>query len=572
MLLTAVSDGTLHYGALLNAKDSVFEVEVPRKFLPEGLVHFSVLEPSGRPLASRLVYHNTQERQLGIAVSPEKDAYAIRDSIALRIKVTDGTGNPVQGNFSMAVTDDSQVKVNSLKENIYSRYFLSAELKGHIEDPGFYFSTDTLAAAALDNLLLTQGWVRYDQTIWPRSGQLAYSPEPYFRVGGTVKNTLGRVVEQANVVLLASTGSPAFFADTLTDSRGRFLFDDIPSFDTAGFVIQARNRRNKSFNIGIDLDMDAQPPLLPMKPSVMQKSWFVNIDTSLQRHVLDHLEHQQQLHFGESSGDLKSIMLQEVEVMGKKVVLGSKNLNGPGEADQSLVEDELLERADKTLLQILEEKINGFRLGIFPPGIHGKLEFMVSDKKARLIFDGMDLEFFYDPERPTLSPREDHMEFLKDYLRQYSGEDVLGVEVMYSMRYSNRYNSKHLSIDEILERAAQTTVYIEITTRNGNGPFMRKTPGVVHFRPMPFAWPREFYRPRYAVAEPPGPARDLRSTIHWEPMVFTDENGEAVVSFYAADRPGSYTIWLEGMDGNGNFGVEHRRLPITQPPSLSSAY
>lgn len=559
VILTGQSRGTMHYGAVLTITDSLMYTAIPRAYFPEGIIDFSVLDASGRPLAARRIYNDTRKSGLLVSVTPEKRQYGTRDSVALKIRVTDSLGRPVRGNFSMAITDDSRVAVDTLDDNIYSRYFLSSEVKGYVEDPWYYFTRDTAARLALDNLLLTQGWVKYDHTLLSDKNARAYQPEPHFRIAGTVKNVLGKPLDKTNVVLFAG-GRTSFFTDTLTNAQGQFVFSDIPPFDTAGFVIQARNKRNKSFNVGIDLEMDTQPPLLPPKPPA-QPTWFVNLDTALRQRVTDQRTQWQQRHFGTTPTDLRAIMLQEVTVTGKRVVPGSRNLNGPGESDQALNEVDLLENAKKTLLQILYDKIDGFRLGIYPPKVDGKPEFMVNDKKARLIFDGMDLEFFYDPD--LAFSRNHHMEFLKSYLEQYAGEDVLGVEVMYSMRYSNRYNSRHLTPDEMLGRQGLVTVYIEITTRNGTGPFMRKTPGVIHFRPMPFTWPNEFYRPRYPV-EVPADTRDLRTTIHWVPMLFTDENGEATVSFYTADRPGSYTIRLEGTDGEGNFGLLYQAIRIEE--------
>lgn len=560
LLLIGQSRGTLHYGAVLNAKDSVLSTSIPRAYFPEGVIHFSVLDAAGRPLASRMVYNSRQRNRLHIALAPHRPHYGPRDSVALRIQVTDSLGQPVQGNFSLAVTDDSQFQADTLDGNIYSDYFLSSDVQGHVEDPWFYFSTDLAAPLALDNLLLTQGWVKYDQSLLADMGELRYAPEPRFEIAGTVANVFGNRLENTRVTLLGG-GDVPFFADTLTDEWGGFAFRDIPAFDTAGFVIQARNKRDKSFNVGITLEADTEPPALPaVGIHEAPRTWFVNLDTTLRKRVVDHHEYLER-RVGGGMDSLRSILLQEVTVTGRQVVQGSKNLNGPGGSDQALGEEVLLENAEKTLLQILYEKIDGFRLGTFPPGVHGKPEFMVQDKKARLIFDGMDLEFFYDPQLAT-SDRH-HMEFLKSYLEQYAGEDVLGVEVMYSMKYSGRYNHQHLSSEEILAKMGVATVYIEITTRGGSGPFMRKTPGVVHFRPMPFTWPREFYRPRYPVDGAAAAVPDLRTTIHWVPMLFTDENGEATVSFYASDCPGSYTIRMNGMDGRGNFGTLNRQLIIS---------
>jgi hypothetical protein len=58
---------------------------------------------------------------------------------------------------------------------------------------------------------------------------------------------------------------------------------------------------------------------------------------------------------------------------------------------------------------------------------------------------------------------------------------------------------------------------------------------------------------------------DLRSTIHWEPNITTDANGEAIVSFYTADKPSIYTIIMEGTDMNGNLGYKTEKIIIDKP-------
>ncbi|WP_316813686.1 hypothetical protein [Pedobacter heparinus] len=62
----------------------------------------------------------------------------------------------------------------------------------------------------------------------------------------------------------------------------------------------------------------------------------------------------------------------------------------------------------------------------------------------------------------------------------------------------------------------------------------------------------QFYSPKYLNKEISG--TDIRSTIHWEPNIITNEKGEATISFYAADLPASYTIVIEGSNMNGGMG------------------
>ena len=561
LMLIAQSRGVMCYGALLKPVEKQLETTIPQSYFPEGVVHFMLYSADGRPLAHRMVYHQASiQPGLKLSIEPHQATYHTRDSVALVITATDSLGKGVVGNFSLAVTDDGQYQSSSWAPNIWNSYYLSSELQGTVEEPGYYFSDDSAATTALDHLLLTQGWRKYDLSWLNKKKDFSFKPEPRFAITGTAENAFGKKLKQVPVVLFAK-GKSTFFADTLTNEMGQFTFDHFPPFDTIGFVIQARNRRNKSFNIGIELDPDAPfPPL--KKPPTQPHSWFVNLDTTLRQRLLDQRAYQKNMRVLHYQADPNTIMLEEVAVNAKKVVKGSKNLNGPGEADQLLTEDVLLAEGPKTLLQILKEKITGFHLGTYPRK-RGKPEYMVNEKKARLIFDGVDLEFFYDTSS-AIGPN-DHMLFIKSYLEQYNGNDVKGIEIMYNPRYNSKYNSEFLSPAEQMNASpvmGTDPVYIEITTRGGHGPFMRKTPGVVHFRPTPFSWPHEFYRPRYTAKKQAGDLDDLRATIHWQPMIITDQEGKAIVSFFTSDRSGTYTVTIEGLDDAGNRAVATKKIKV----------
>ena len=87
---------------------------------------------------------------------------------------------------------------------------------------------------------------------------------------------------------------------------------------------------------------------------------------------------------------------------------------------------------------------------------------------------------------------------------------------------------------------------------------------VLHiYKPLAPAYPKQFYRPKYAVKDFTVP--DLRSTIHWEPNIITNSEGKAFVSFYAADQPGSYTVIVEGSDMNGNLGRKVFKIRVGDP-------
>ena len=151
-----------------------------------------------------------------------------------------------------------------------------------------------------------------------------------------------------------------------------------------------------------------------------------------------------------------------------------------------------------------------------------------------------------------------HFLFIKNYLQSFSAEEVRGVEINYSRRYNAVYNTRYNKFGSI----NIDWVYIEITTLGGHGPFTKKTAGMYLYKSIPFSWPKTFYSPRYAVRDTSDHSIDLRSTIYWAPNIITNTSGKTTISFYAADRPTTYTILVEGTDFNGNVAVKAKKITI----------
>ena len=84
------------------------------------------------------------------------------------------------------------------------------------------------------------------------------------------------------------------------------------------------------------------------------------------------------------------------------------------------------------------------------------------------------------------------------------------------------------------------------------------------YKPLALSWPKQFYKPHYIVNDTTMRLLDTRSTIDWESNIITDKNGQATISFYAADKPTVYTLIIEGSDGNGNIGYKMERITISK--------
>jgi hypothetical protein len=55
---------------------------------------------------------------------------------------------------------------------------------------------------------------------------------------------------------------------------------------------------------------------------------------------------------------------------------------------------------------------------------------------------------------------------------------------------------------------------------------------------------------------------DLRTTIHWEPNITTDEEGKANFRFYTADAPSTYSVVIEGVTEDGKIVYKRDKIVV----------
>ncbi|TKC05083.1 carboxypeptidase-like regulatory domain-containing protein [Pedobacter frigoris] len=540
--IMGLSGSMVCWAATINFKKGQIKTRLNKAIFPDGIVRFVLADQNIKPLAERMVYNHVNGN-LNIDVQADKSAYVQRDSISLKIKATDKNGNPASGSFSIAITDDAQVKKDSIADdNILSRMFLSSVLKGHVEDPGYYYNgaINEEKWRNMEYLLLTQGWVGYDwqETLKPIKPMI-YASEQEFLVKGKVTNAFNKPVAKSGITLLSK--KPLLIMDTLTNDKGDFEFKGLFPVDTAAFFISARNKNGKKFNVGIDM-YEFKPPAFPSVAS-RTKPWFVNIDT------LSYAALNQQLSLQKTYRTVTGKnMLKEVKIIAKKLVKGSKNLNGPGGADLIIDEADILKAGKVTLGDLLTKRVKGFHQTI---SRFGQPVYKVNGEAVYLIMDGMDTKFF-------LTEGTAYGEYLKQLFEYYDADEIKGIEVMIKGKNIMSYGSRFLNP---MAEKPWDFVFIEVTTRAGNGPLLKKAIGNYVYKPIPFTIPRKFYAPRY-LPETIADMSDIRATVHWEPDVVTDKDGNATVKFFAADNPGNYTFVIEGADLQGSLGSKTNKIVI----------
>lgn len=540
--ISGTTRGISYVKGVFSLKGQPYRLKIERAALPDGISKFTIFNGQALPLNERAVFNRNNDT-LSLSFSANKPEYKNKDSVGIRLTAKDISGAAVAGSFSVAVVDTGQIQIPHNMQNIISYMLLGSDLRGNIETPAIYINHP--ASDTTDALILTQGWVNY------RFSDLAkrnYLIENQFAISGKVTNISNKPVPNSRVTLFAKDGTRSVFLDdTLTNSNGNFVFKNFPIFstDSVKAVIKALNKRNKAFGIGVEVDEKNYPPFEAGATSFESRN--ILFDTVSKKFV-----DRRSLVLEQMRRDGR--MLEEVIVTAKAKIPGSKNLNEDGGADQTIPLSVLENMPKKTLFDVLTEKVPGFRQGTLPRST--ELIYMVNSNIARFIFDGVDINFFYEARGPGSN---DYILFANQYLQYYTAEDIKGIEVMNTPRYNGAYRSTYLSIGEIMNSGPATRDYsfIEITTHGGVGPFMKKIPGMYLLKlNAPFA-AKTFYSPRYSSPDEETVFPDLRSTVYWNPNVMTDSTGNAEFSFFTTESKSSYIIMLQGTDFHGRFGVKY---------------
>jgi len=181
-------------GSVIYAKDWNPEkdfIAFDTSIFPSGVSHILLLTKDLQIVSERLIFLLGDDN--GVATfQAQKDIYKKRERVQAEIQLKDEAQQPLKGNFSIAVTNDKEVVIDTTT-GILSDILLRSELKGSIENPEYYFQQGNKdAEKAADLLMKTQGWTRYAIPDVVQ-GKFTYPKIPFEKsqeISGIVKNGL----------------------------------------------------------------------------------------------------------------------------------------------------------------------------------------------------------------------------------------------------------------------------------------------------------------------------------------------------------------------------------------------
>ncbi|MEO1257315.1 MAG: MG2 domain-containing protein [Bacteroidota bacterium] len=225
--LTLFSQSEIYFTQTLPAGAGAHLIKIPTKTLPIGTAQVTLFDSKEIPRAERLVFLNPHKK-LNVEITTDKDKYLPREKVSMTIKVTDERGMPMPGQFALSVADDNLLTFADDKQgHILSHLLLESELKGEIVEPNFYFDKNEKhpekdQLLALDHLMLTQGWRRFDwsKALWEQPVAMKYEREEA-KLKGQLLDVLGRPMPGLEVALGKSN------LTAVTDENGRFEMDTL---------------------------------------------------------------------------------------------------------------------------------------------------------------------------------------------------------------------------------------------------------------------------------------------------------------------------------------------------------
>lgn len=198
--------------------------------LAEGLQKFLLTGPAGNILSERAVFRESGRTDaIAVTVLSEGDSYAPRTLRRVRLKLPAGIDS---GDVSVSVVR-AAFRPYQQEGGLAAYMQLGSELRGHIENPDYYFDStvpEKERRDALDLLLLIQGWSYYDFV-----PEVMVAREMTQTLTGEVRGFTRRTPRRYLLSIMAPSLNYSELAEV--SRGGRFVIDSLDFRDSTVFVL-----------------------------------------------------------------------------------------------------------------------------------------------------------------------------------------------------------------------------------------------------------------------------------------------------------------------------------------------
>ncbi len=494
---------------------------IPVENMPSGIMTITAFTDDWQPLAERIVMVNNHNYQLNAEVSVPVIDLKKRARNVVEVSIADTNLT----NLSVSISD-AGLSNNQSNNTIVSSLLLTGDLKGHVNNPAYYFTnkSDSLAKQ-LDLVMLTHGWRRYkwQDLVQGKVPKLKYPQDQYLslraKVFGVTSASALRPDEQLIAILQTKDSLKQVFLIPKV-GRDSFVVDNLNFFDTAKVYYQfTKNTRlngtaSVAFNNG----------LYSGNKSVFKDSlWDALIP------------------FDTSAINRNKLISNEVAKYGSNFNTGN------------VLEAVTVKTRVKTRAQQLDDL---YASGLFT-GDNGFSFDLVNDPSA---MSAINIFTYLQSRVPGLT---------------ISNPTGPGTSVTWRQSATSLFlNEMPVDAEQVSSISVNDIAYVKvfrppffgaggggagggiaIYTRKGNDVVQTtSSKGLEMNTIVGYSSLKEFYMPNYGNSDELGIVADYRTTLYWNPYVFLDGGKRIMkIEFYNNDVTTSYKVVVEGVNEIGKM-------------------
>ncbi|MGH1337293.1 MAG: MG2 domain-containing protein [Aureispira sp.] len=534
LYLVAQSRNSVQFSQVLTTQKGSNLVNIPTQDFPIGITQITLFDQKKVARAERLVFVNPN-KQLNIELITDKEKYLPREQVNMTLKVTNEKGQPVSGDFSLAVVDDKLLNFADDKQgHLLSYMLLESDLKGEIVQPNFYFDKEDDPTRlqpeidrqeALDQLMLTQGWRKF---IWEEVTTNKYSKPTQegelAKIAGTVLDAKGNPI--AGIAIKLGEEHKAI----TTNAKGQFNIEDWELYQSVN--LQASS---KDYYTAVQHLEEYKNNL---RFQLFKKRTITGVVKGKNKEALAGIAVRAAgitATTTNAKGEFKLMIpdnVQQLQFYGG----GYNSINIP------------LKDSDQLQVVLSEQQL-----------VYAETLSAVRGVRRNQVFDappaplGRQVEAV-EVEQPDFAPEDDAFDVLED------DEEI--VEIEDEEEQEEIVEEVEVVIDDEIAMGAKKEVAAKFPDRLvRDEPFLadgKVQAAVIRTTNTRYNRVRAFPTLSYENAPAVNTRTDFRSTIYWNPNVVV-KNGEATINFYNNDAITQFRITVEGFGAQGQIGrVEHQ--------------
>ncbi len=512
--------------------------QLPLSEFPPGLAVVTLFDAWNEPVAERLFFIPPASEDSQLLLQTDAPSYASRTAVTTSI----GFPNPAFAMDSLLAGRVSVAVLPALaneqfgQDNIVSWLLLNSDLDTPIPNAPFWIFTASARQRSklIEGFLLTRAWRRFSwQKLQAPTDEL---PDHLLEDGVYVQ---GRMTQfdspndaRPGKVFLTRMEN-AYIEEAMTDKNGEFVFGPFRLFDTLNVSLQGRFRPGKRNQLAEDISLQDNPYTAlkvfePAGPKLPLPSDF-SLQTEAQA-----LEEYQELSRKSLTAarnyDSLVVDLEVVDVAAKRI--DKLAIERMQRTLYYAAPDHRIEVDSISWASNLSSTLSLLRTvpGVVVTGNQGQESVRIRGNTS--IFLSNDPAFFIDGTRLDI-----------DAVRDLPVQVVEFIDVLKGARAA------------VLGMNGGNGAILIYTRRGGSG-LVGSQPGVLEAQLNGYHKVREFANFDYQLPENAN-RPDIRTTLHWAPLLQTDLLGNTQTSFFCSDQVGQYVIIAQGLrrDGRPYFGT-----------------